>query len=214
MISGLIAGFPNQTPAPYRWVPSTSRYAMPYGNAIGPESSIAPNGATVAPFTHLIGPSWQAFNDYLITGVRVVVTTALASNSCRVGLVEVGSDDQPSSLVADFGVIDASSIGDKDITGFQVRIRTGRFYASILTRYGGGGSIALRAWPVSYGHFGQDTTTPNRVLQTRSGTSSQTSSTAGYPQVPAGWDTVTAGGANNLAGPLEWMLHRREALTR
>lgn len=209
--NGLLSWQPVYAPAAYRPQAGT-RFALPFGGT-GPETSFAPNGSSGPTYATHVGPSWRAPVDMIVTAVRIEVVTALASNSCRLGLTEMGSNDQPTTLVADFGTVDCSSTGLKDVTGFQARVYAGRWYASLLTRFGGGGSIVIRAWPVPYGHFGQDATIINRALLTRSNTTAQTTSTSGYPHRPLPWDTV-ASGNNNVAGPLDWLLIRSEAVSR
>lgn len=196
------------------WTPQPeTRFTLPVGSR-GVESSVSPSGSTGPNYSTNVGPSWQAPADFVITAVRVEVTGALASNSCRLGLTEMGSDDQPLVLAGDFGTVDCSTTGFKDIANLQCRVYAGRWYASLLTRFGGGGSISVRAWATSYGHFGDDLTTTNRVLQTRTNSTAQTTSTAGYPYRPLPWTTVASGAANNLAGPVDWMFMRREPITR
>lgn len=209
--NGLLSWQPVAAQRTYALQPET-RFTLPNSAGPGPESSISPDGGT-GPYTTYYGPTWRAEVDQIITAVRIEVTGALASNTCRLGLAEVGSDDQPSELVADFGTVDCSATGFKDVTGVQVRIYASRYYQSLFTRFGGGGSISLRAWPVPYGHFGQDQSVTNRVMVRRKSTNSQTSPTAGYPQRPLPWSTVESS-VNSIGGPHEWMLIRRESVSR
>lgn len=202
-----------QVLAPERFIPQPdTRFTFPNRVGPGPEAFLQPSGAA-GPYVTYVGPAWRAEADCVITAVRVEVTAALASNTARLGLTEIGADDQPSRLVADFGTVDCTTTGFKDVVGVQVRVIAGRYYGSLLTRFGGGGSIVIRAHPVPYGHFGQDLSITNRVLIYRSVTDSQTSPTSQYPTVPSRWTTV-ASGTNNIAGPYEWMLQRREAVSR
>jgi hypothetical protein len=206
-------GWPGQAPtvpnATYVPAPA-STFVAPFGS-FGPESGIGPNGSTGPTYGILYGPSWLCLADHIITGLRVVVTAALSSNTLRIGLVSMGSDDQPTQRVLDAGTVDASSTGNKDITGLDTRLTAGNWYASYVIRYGGGGSVSIRSWPVPYGHFGQDTVTTNRVYQTR-GTTFATASDAELPFRPPRWDASTAGAANNLAGPQEFLLVQRKAV--
>ena len=186
------------------YVPApTDVFVLPARSGVGPETTIGLAGAT-GPYYHYYGPTWRCADACKITAVRVVVTTAAADNTVRLALVEMDSDDQPLSLVADWGTVDASTTGDKDITGLSTTLQAGHWYASVLVRYGGGGSVAVRAWPVQYGHFGQDTSTPNRVRVGRYVLSSASGPTTSIT-TPPDWGTYLVGGVNSLAGPLDWM---------
>jgi hypothetical protein len=196
---------PNATyvPAP------ASTFVAPFGS-FGPESSISPSGSGGPTYYVNYGPSWPCLADHVITGLRVVVITALAANTLRIGLVQMGSDDQPTQRVLDAGTVDASSTGNKDITGLDTRLTAGTWYASYVVRYGGGGSVSIRSWPVPYGHFGQDTSVTNRGWQARSVVFA-TASDAELPFRPPRWDTL-ASGVNNVGAPQEFLLVQRKAV--
>ena len=191
------------------YVPSAAGlFTTPNGTGVGPESSIGPIGASSSPYIHHYTPTWQATASFKITAVRLVVPGAIAGNTVRVVLVEMDSDDQPLSVIEDFGTIDASSTGDKDITGLTCPVQGGHWYAFCVVRYGGGGSIILRAWPVSYGHFGQHPSVANRIAVVR-----YVSSAASGPSTPLtsapDWTTRDGAAGNATPGPLEYVLVQR-----
>lgn len=194
------------------YVPSATSYTPPNNSGCGPETTLSPTGASSSPYYHYYGPTWLAASAFRITAARVVVTTALASNDLRLGLVEMSSGDQPTALAGDWGTVSAATTGDKDITGLTTDVVAGKWYATVLVRYGGGGSVAVRAWPVPYGHMGQDTSVPNRINLARQVQSASSGPSTGLSNPPANWANLVAAGANGVPGPLEFIFVKRAAL--
>lgn len=65
-----------------------------------------------------------------ISSAEVRVTTAGgASAACRIGIYECKANADPGDLVADFGVISASSTGRKQITGLSATLPVGFYYS-------------------------------------------------------------------------------------
>lgn len=195
------------------FVPSASGiYTPPPGWGCGPETTLGLSGADPGPYYHYYGPTWLAEASFRITAARVVVTSALASNTLRLGLVEMSSGDQPTALAGDWGTVSAATTGDKDITGLTTDVVAGKWYATVLVRYGGGGTVVVRAWPVPYGHMGQDSGTPNRINLGRQVLSSSSGPSTGLSNPPSNWTTALGAGSNGTPGPVEFIFVQRAAL--
>lgn len=182
-------------------------FTTPNLSGVGPESTMAHQGSGGPSYFHYYSPTWLAPSDFQITAARITVTTAVSSNDLRVGIVEMDTDDQPLSVVADWGTVSLASTGDKDITGLTTNVTGGHWYAFFTVRYGGGGSTGVRAWPVTYGHFGQNASIANRTNLNRRVDSSASGPTTALTTAPD-WNTLTAG-SNGQAGPHEIVLIQR-----
>lgn len=194
-------------------VPSADIFTPPPGLGCGPETAHSINGSDGPAYYHFYGPTWKAETSFRITAARVVVITALASNTLRLGLVEMNSADQPVALAGDWGTVGGDTTGNKDVTGLTTDVQAGKWYATVLVRYGGGGTLNVRAWPVPYGHMGQDTSVPNRVILSRNVLSNDSGPSTGLSNPPSNWTTRVPAGVNGAPGPLEFIFIKRQEIT-
>jgi len=63
-----------------------------------------------------------------IMSVGVNVTTAVALGKVRLSIYEDSGNLYPQTLIADFGEIDASTTGFKEITGLNITLQAGKLY--------------------------------------------------------------------------------------
>jgi len=65
-----------------------------------------------------------------ITGLACVVLTPQAASAARIGIYSANSDWSLNALVADFGTVDSSTSGRKEITGLSTVLQSGQYYTS------------------------------------------------------------------------------------
>lgn len=157
-------------------------------------------------YIHYHAP-FQPVSSYRITDVMVEIVTALASNNVRVGLVVLGQDGQPDSLVSNIGTIDASSTGRKSISGLTIDLTAGVWYCFCSLNVGGGGSIAARCFyggGMGVGSWGSSNDVLNRSKSdARVTLSGETYYASGFPDPPDDWTHLLDPPGNNYAGPRE-----------
>lgn len=85
-----------------------------------------------------LGQGFRYFQPFLIselstlTAIRVMVGgSGQANSTIRTGIYQANSYWEPGSLLADFGTVDSSSTGNKDITGLTQTLIPGRYWAVI-----------------------------------------------------------------------------------
>lgn len=98
-VAARAAGVPSDFQAPI----VSGRYYFPLGSARDSAAWMAADFISAIPFWSAHKTTW--------TKIAINVVTEEASTACRVGLYSNGSNNQPDSLIADFGEIDCSSSG-------------------------------------------------------------------------------------------------------
>lgn len=84
-----------------------------------------------------------------LTAVRIVVeATAQAGSTIRMGIYNANSYWEAGTLLADFGTVDSSTTGNKEITGLNQVLLPGRYYAALE---GSNSSSVTRSWEALLG---------------------------------------------------------------
>lgn len=85
-----------------------------------------------------LGQGYRYFQPFLIseistlTAVRIMIGgTGQAGSTARAGIYNANSYWEPGALLADFGTVDSSTTGNKDITGLSQLLLPGRYWAVI-----------------------------------------------------------------------------------
>lgn len=113
--------------APYQfeWIEGTSTFRQGYvslGDWPGDSINTKSLGTGTLHYEH-----FQLGTEVTLSEVAIDVSTGAAGATVRVGLAKVDRTGQPTKLVAEFGVLDASTTGIKAVTGLSALLPPGRY---------------------------------------------------------------------------------------